>query len=247
MSRKIYPLYLVIDSSGSMKNYVVEPSDDANGVRRIDLASSIPSTIFRLYEENPLLVANLFISVISFNKEATCHLELGNLTRLRDLNFNPTPHSRTYFSVAFEEVHNRIRMDFAAKDAEVVWANPAIILVTDGIPSDSPEVRDSAFRKLVPINGLESSDFPVPRVHMFGVGEAKRDFLEKYAYDDASVWVGAEEQSIFEQLNHAVTLIKTSVLKSQLKANLDDSGQSWLSLYLDADDELPNFPSRMSE
>jgi hypothetical protein len=237
MQKIVYPLYLVIDSSSSMNKEV-------EGQRRIDLAREIPLALLKLYEDDNSLVSSVQVSVITFNTEARCMIELGEISNLRELpSFEAK--SKTFFSAAFRELRARISEDYARLSGDRVFMKPAVVMVTDGRPNDDASERTSSFRQLVPMEkyGPGSSmagDVPIPQRFMLGIDVAHPEVLEAYASDPALARKVDGALSVGEQIRWIAKLIQGSVSTSMANPVLKPD-EDWLRWFETEDDDDPDF------
>lgn len=169
-----------------------------NGSRLIDLARLIPSELLELYEKDNTLVDSFRVAIIDFNFETHTLQSLGPIPRLRKLSSPKAPAGRTYFSVAFEEVRSQIIKDYNLNEFNFeelpkspsgeVMMKPAVLIVTDGIPSDKPEVREKSYQRLgLNLNGsIDKKVFPFPpQIIVLGVGEG--EFSRTGIYDTSKL------------------------------------------------------------
>lgn len=222
---RIYPLYLAIDSSGSMEE-TLNPFDSQ---RRIDFARNFPLGILQLYEESQDLVAHLRISVFTFNRTAHLELPLSPVTSIRDMNFDWEPKGKTFFANLFDTIQNRIQEDKAAFAVDYDMHNPAIVVVTDGIPSnvaedgETPERRRSSQRSLAEMEGFNQ---PV-QIVMFGIGMASQDILSTYATHPSLAIKADPALPIAKQMESLVLQLKHTIRQSLLNDVSGDASQ-WI-------------------
>jgi hypothetical protein len=224
--KKIYPLYLVIDCSGSMREAVSFQSTE----RRIDLAKKFPWAIFELYEESQDLVAHLRVSISIFNKSLTEVLPLSEVTEIPKANFDwePKETDRTFFANLFQSLRFQIERDRDNISGEFDMHNPAIVIFTDGVASNdeaSGENREGRIRAHELL--LETKGFNQKiQIVMFGVSTATISFLENYATHKNFAIKADASKGIKEQMEGLVLQLKHTLRKSQL----EDQGDlnSWL-------------------
>jgi uncharacterized protein YegL len=228
---KIYPLYLVIDNSGSMDS----PLDVFSSLRRIDVAKGFPKAILQLYEESQDLVVNLRLSVLTFNKKAEIVLPLSPIPELRNLNTDWNPKSRTHFAELFDTLRLQIQSDFEAYRSEFIFHNPAIVIITDGIPSDELEVRTSSYNAL-----LATGPFNQPiQILMYGVEEAREETLLQYATSPRFALKANPLIPIADQVEDLIIALKRTVRDSLERESEDGSSpkNGWVKEATEEDDE----------
>lgn len=215
---RIYPFYLVIDCSGSMD----EPLNPFDKTRRIERAAGFAEAIFELYEDNQELISPLRISLVIFNRETEVKLKLAPVSNLRDLDTSWQPTSKTYFAQLFRALKAEIERDFSRYSTEYDMHNPAVVVVTDGIPSDSVELgenketRASAWQSLTSITLFNQ---PV-QVMMLGIGMAPKSILSRYATDPKLAWRPSDED-VSSQMKKLILLLKETVRKSLFETEKD--------------------------
>jgi len=238
MKNPIYPLYLVIDNSASMQNEV-------DGVTLSELAMEIPLAILKLYETDPSLVSALRVGVISFNIEANTILPLNPIPKLRTLPHTLNPGYRTYFSKVFDELAVQIRSDYESLSSSYKVMKPAVLIVTDGIPSDPPEVRKNSYEKLgLKLGGAEDTSlFPTPpQIIVLGVGEA--DLAKILIYDNTSlshqnkIRQAKNFQEVSDHLKAIALWLQTHVSSSLADPKMDEKAP-WLDTKEDPNIDNP--------
>jgi uncharacterized protein YegL len=235
MKSRIYPFYIAIDNSASMRNEI-------NGVTRAELAMKIPMSLLELYASDPALSSPLRVSVLEFNIEAKTLLPLSAIPMLRNLPQNLNPGYRTYFSNLFTELKVRIAEDLERYSKTSIVMKPAVLIVTDGIPSDSPEAREKAYEELgLRVGGerVENFEGVAPQVLVLGVG--MEDFSRVEIYDTTLKKEGkkirraSNYQEVSDHLNAISVWLRTHVSQSLAKPNLDPA-QDWFN-----DEDNPDF------
>jgi hypothetical protein len=229
MKKVVYPLYLVIDNSESMNKAV-------DGQRRIDLARQIPLALLRLYEEDVSLVASVHVAVSTFNSSVEVILPLGPIPELRNLPKSLEAKSKTFFGRVFDKLYEQIIEDHAAYGNDARFMRPTVALVTDGLPNDLPEERNSAYRRLVPLDKHSSSPdkskfLLTPDILMLGIASAVPEVLEKYATRPENVRK-LESASVDDQIRSLALALKKSVATSMADPVLDPS-RPWLDFVSD--------------
>ena len=224
---RVYPLYIALDNSASMRAEI-------EGVSYSSLAREIPYALLEMYEKNTALVSSLRVSVITFNNVAKTVLPLSTIPKLNTLPSSFDPGYRTFFGKLFEELAQKIREDFGSLSKNHIVMKPAVLIVTDGIPSDTPTERELAFEKLgLRIGGVEiASDFPAPpQVIIFGIGEA--DMGKIVAYDttgsaaNQNIRRASNFREVSEHLKAIAIWVQTHVSSSLANPNMDPS-KPWI-------------------
>lgn len=233
MADIVYPLYLVIDASASMNKEI-------NGQKRIDLARQIPLALLNLYEEDNSIVSSVQVSVITFNTEAKCVMELGEIPKLRKLTLNFEAKSKTFFGKAFEEIYRRINIDFKRLSGSSQFMKPTVVIVTDGGPNDEAEDRNSAFRRLVPIDKAtgkpdRASFAHWPQIIMLGIDAASQRALELYSFKNETFYKADDAVSVDMQLAKIAGKIKDAVSSSMAEPELNPD-EPWMKFITDDDD-----------
>ena len=232
--KTIYPLYLAIDCSGSMD----EQLNPFEPMRRIDFARNFPLGILHLYESSQDLVAHLRVSVFIFNSKATQVLPLSNVTEISGMDFNWESKGRTFFANLFKALKSQIEEDRDRLSDKFDLHNPAIVVVTDGIPSnedlagENSESRRNAHKELLNVAGFNQ---PV-QLLMFGIGMASQEFLDIYATSKNLARKADPTKEISDQMKDIVVRLKETIRKSLL--NPDENSSGWLSEALEKEDEL---------
>ena len=232
MSGITYPLYLVLDASGSM-------DEDAGSRTRMDLALEVPKQLLTLYEEQNTLVENLKVCVLVFNRTVSELLPLSNVSRLASIDYDVVqPEGKTFFSQVFFDLSQRIPADVKKFSGSSKVMKPAVVIVTDGIPSkiDPMEDRNAAWNKLMPVSKtsgkLDSRVFDrIPQVIMFGVATAKMEFLQMYATKPKYAIKLNDQDDVSKQIKTVVRSIKESVASSQMNPSINPD-EDWLDILL---------------
>ncbi len=175
--KRIFPLYVVIDMSESMKWL------DKNGQPPISSAMEIVPTIIESTKRNAQLSAALKVSVIGFNQKASelfmpkksiLDRNVYQLDEWWKKNKDDLVNScrgKTYYSVLFKKLNEIIKRDQAALDPkEYIQFRPVVYFLTDGSTEQEYELKKTvsdAHDELV----SESSGKKPPIILAIGVGE----------------------------------------------------------------------------
>lgn len=226
-TKKMYPLYLVIDCSGSMLEAVSPISTE----RRIDLAKRFPMALHDLYLESQDLVAHLGVSIHLFNRTLTEVLPLSDVTKIPKANFDwePKRTDKTYFANLFDELAITVKRDKEASPSNVDLHNPAIVVFTDGVASNDEtrgENRDGRLKARNRLLGVGGFNQPL-QIVMCGIGSATLTFLQNYATHDDFAIKADPSKSIKEQMEWLVLKLKNTIRTSLIEKTGDE--ESWLS------------------
>jgi len=92
---------------------------------------------------------------------------------------------------------------------------PLVLFFSDGIPSDEKESRDAAFRKLCPVDSKGVPDGEAfewyPQIYMFGVGDARENFLKAYTFGRGFVFPKDEKLDTCAQMAQAIEFCMHSI------------------------------------
>lgn len=159
---KCLPTYLVLDTSGSMKEHEQTLNDTLEHVFDTLIAS-------------PRVSEFAYISIITFNTQPHLVLEM---TDIEDAPGVPqlACDGMTNYGLVFDLIRSRIDVDVPALNAAgKAVLRPAVFLFTDGFPSDENEWQ-ARFNELVAPSWRRR-----PHVITYGFGEARADVLGKMA------------------------------------------------------------------
>lgn len=186
---KCLPTYLVLDTSGSMKEHEQTLNDTLEHVFDTLIAS-------------PRVSEFAYISIITFN--TLPHLVL-EMTDIEDTPGVPqlACDGMTNYGLVFDLIRLRIDVDVPALNAAgKAVLRPAVFLFTDGFPSDKNEWQ-ARFNELVAPSWRRR-----PHVLTYGFGEARADVLGKMATKAAFLADSRTEEK------EALTRTLTSLLQT---------------------------------
>ena len=177
MINSVFPTYVVIDFSSSMRELV-------DGKASILVATEIIQTLLDSMRENSSVADALRVRVIGFNSKICICTPLFDYYGLKCWyeeakgSFENQCEHMTYYGAAFEKLYECINQDidqFKSNNEE--YYRPLVYFLTDGKPvgEDSSE-RDNKYSKLV--NNADSTRRPV--IFCVGIGDADMAGLKRY-------------------------------------------------------------------
>lgn len=178
MSVRRLPVYILVDTSGSMRG---EPIESVN--------TGLQSMISYL-RQDPFALESVYISIITFNREVKqviplTELELIQLPRIDTPESGPT-HTGEALEILCAAVDKEVKR--STKEAKGDWM-PLLFLMTDGAPSDLqkfraqiPEIQKRSFGSIVACAAGPKS---------------KESFLKELT--DTVVHLDTTDSSIFQQ------------------------------------------------
>ncbi len=200
MGESVFPIFLAIDTSGSM------------GGQRIQAAGDMVPAIQGVCTENTAVADMLRMGVITFNTTATVYLPFGKPTD------SPSPplaaSGLTSYGAAFKLLRSEIENAIASLRADGFKqiVRPTVFFITDGDPTDSADDRDAAFA------GLTDPSFKYnPNIFVFGVGEAEPEHLSKYVHRKGIAAVAKGDAA--EGLRKLIPAITQSIVASVSSVN----------------------------
>lgn len=134
MSTRRLPVYILLDTSGSMRG---EPIHSVNvGIQ----------AMLSALRQDPYALESVFLSIITFDVDAREYLPLTPLDQIRVGDITAPDAGATFMGAALELLIQRVDRDVkkSTADAKGDW-RPLIFLMTDGSPSDL-----HAFRQAIP-------------------------------------------------------------------------------------------------
>ena len=183
MSTRRLPVYLVLDTSGSMAGEPIEAV--SNGIR------TLVSTLSR----DPHALETVFISIITFDRTAKIVVPLTALDEL-NLPTMTTPDSGpTHMGEALELLEKQFKSEVVQSTADKKgdWA-PFALVMTDGKASDrqvfnevAPRIKNLGFRHIV--GCLAGDDASAADLELFCKPIYKLSTMDSAAFDQLFTWV----------------------------------------------------------
>ncbi len=134
MSTRRLPVYILLDTSGSMRG---EPIHSVN----VGLQAMLSAL-----RQDPSALESVHLSIITFDMEAREYLPMTPLDQVRFVDVTVPDSGATFMGAALEMLVERVERDVrkSSPDAKGDW-RPLVFLMTDGSPSDL-----HAFREAIP-------------------------------------------------------------------------------------------------
>lgn len=134
MSTRRLPVYILLDTSGSMRG---EPIHSVN----VGLQAMLSAL-----RQDPSALESVHLSIITFDMQAREYLPMTPLDQVRFVDVTVPDSGATFMGAALEMLVDRVDRDVrkASPEAKGDW-RPLMFLMTDGSPSDL-----HAFRQAIP-------------------------------------------------------------------------------------------------
>jgi uncharacterized protein YegL len=160
----VFPFYLCLDVSASMAG---EPIDAVNQQMPL-LRGAIG--------EDPAIAEVIRLAVVTFSDVARTVLPLSDLSLVEAIPALAAE-GRTSYGAAFDHLRRTIEGDYHSSRAQGErWYRPAVVFISDGQPTDSPELWRAAHQRLVAPEWKRR-----PNVLSFGFGAADAEVLAEVA------------------------------------------------------------------
>ncbi|HIP94042.1 MAG TPA: VWA domain-containing protein [Leucothrix sp.] len=203
MSRQL-PVYLLIDSSGSMNG---EPINSVNeGLR----------AMMNALRQDPYALETVLLSVITFDREVK---EIFTLTPIEEVQLDdivPPPSGATHMGEALKYLLNRYRKDIKTKKEGVEGSfSPMVFIMTDGKPSDLQLFEEMVTK----INTLKFASI----VGCAAGPKAKTEFLRQFA--DPVVSMESTDSSSFSAF---FKWVSASIASGNQSGGIDAAGANQL-------------------
>lgn len=123
-----YPLYFLIDTSGSMKGDC------------IDLVNAGLETLVTQLRNDPFALELIWISIITFDREAKCILPLSPLSDMEIPHLDTPDSGPTQTNLALKLLIERVSIEVNSdKVSNAIDRSPYLFLITDGRPSSETD------------------------------------------------------------------------------------------------------------
>jgi uncharacterized protein YegL len=156
----VFPFYLCLDVSASMRGEPIE------GVNR-----QLPA-LRAAIGEDPAIAEVIRFGIVTFSDVARTVLPLCDLSMVEAVP-PVSPEGRTSYGAAFDHLRKTIEADYQrSRTGGDRWYRPAVVFISDGQPTDDPEVWRAAHARL-----MDPSWKRRPNVLAFGFGSAEADVL----------------------------------------------------------------------
>jgi uncharacterized protein YegL len=133
----VFPFYLCLDVSASMAGLPIESVNRQMPQLRTAIG------------EDPAIAEVIRLAVITFSDVARTVLPLSDLSLVEAIPVLASE-GRTNYGAAFEHLRRTIEGDYHSSRAQGErWYRPAVVFISDGQPTDAPEVWRAAHRRLV--------------------------------------------------------------------------------------------------
>lgn len=208
----IFPIFLVVDTSGSM------------GGARIAAANDMVPAILDVCMEDTSVADMLRLGVLSFDTSPRVEMPFGPAKGVVPPVLRAS--GLTAYGAAFDLARSEVETAIAGLRADGFRSvvRPTIFFVTDGQPTDDVGQRTSAF------DALTASKYS-PNVFAFGVGEAKIETLKQFTNKKGFAAVSKGEAT--EGLRKLIPMITQSIVQS---VHAGEDGRAAPSLVIDQGD-----------
>ncbi len=203
MSRQL-PVYLLIDSSGSMNG---EPINSVNeGLR----------AMMNALRQDPYALETVLLSVITFDREVKEVFPLTPIEEVQLEDIEPPPSGATHMGEALKYLVNRYHKDIKKKKSGVEGSfSPMVFVMTDGKPSDLQLFEEMVIK-------LKSLKF-ASIVGCAAGPKAKTEFLKQFA--DPVVSMESTDSSAFSAF---FKWVSASIASGNQSGGIDAAGANQL-------------------
>ena len=193
------PVYILLDTSGSMKGEPIESVKDG-----LD-------TLVNSLRSDPFALESVYLSLITFDREARCVVPLTGVDEFRipDL---PEPDGCTNLGMALELLLEKMDQEITKSTPEQKgdW-RPILFILTDGKPSDTqifreaiPKIKSRGFAVIAPLAaGMKAQTEPLKALsdkvyHLANMNRS--DFGKFFQWVSASIAAGNRSAGLGDDL-----------------------------------------------
>lgn len=199
-------LYFMVDTSASMHG------------DRIAAVNEILPALLATCQANSAVRDKLRFSVVEFNSTARTVVPLSKSTSMTNI---PTfvAGGGTNYGLGFREVKRAIDGGLASVKGDGYKVHrPAVIIITDGDPTDDESERQVSWDDLVSQPGgdrlTSEEESRLPNVAIFGVAEATEDQLRRYTARHGIAFQAAAGATASAALNEILKFLIQSIVSS---------------------------------
>lgn len=180
------PVYLLLDTSGSMKG---EP---------IESVKAGLSSLLSSLKSDPLMSGRVHLSIITFDREVNILILLTAIDKFQLPEITVPDSGPTHIGLALEVLNNRVKTDrrLIKGDNPGDYMPPFLFVMTDGSPSDIqtyrsmiPEIKNMGFGKIV--GCAAGSKAKVEYLKELTDNVVSLDTLDSASFGQFFKWVGA--------------------------------------------------------
>ncbi|MDE5831760.1 MAG: VWA domain-containing protein [Desulfovibrio sp.] len=193
------PVYILLDTSGSMKGEPIESVKD--GLQ----------TLLSALRTDPFALESAYLCLVTFDREPKCVVPLASVDEFKLPEFE-TPDGPTHMGAALELLCGLVDKDVRKNSASGKgdW-KPLLFLLTDGKPSDTQayreiidEVKKRDFAAIVPLAaGMKAKTEPLKmladKVYVLQNMD-RNDFGKFFQWVSASIAVGNKSAGLADDL-----------------------------------------------
>ena len=200
----LLPIYVLVDESYSMKDYVDQLNDG----------------MLSLYEElraDPMTAAKIRLSILGFSDDVIPRLALADLRKIKAPPKMATRTTTNYHAV-FTDLSTRIPDDVASLKQDGYRVHrPAVFFMSDGQPNDNGANEDwmAARRRLADRNYIRAA----PNIIAFGMGEVWAQTIVYVATKPEFAYIAAEGSDVGASISKFFVALTTSVVQSGQSLN----------------------------
>jgi uncharacterized protein YegL len=200
----LLPIYVLVDESYSMRNYVDQLNDGM-------------ASLYDGVRADPLTAAKIRLSVLGFSSDVTVRLALADL-RYTDVPPKMTIRTTTNYHAAFTDLLTRIPGDVASlKQSGYEVHRPAVFFMSDGQPNHYSENEDwvTARRHLTDRAYTRAA----PNIIAFGMGDVQAQTIVDVATRPEFAYIAPEKSDVGTAVSKFFVALTTSVVQSGRSLN----------------------------